>query len=168
MASQVLSGASNPSYTNNTGQNVRIVINYMQGSPYTPAVPASQGNPRAGIPGFPGRAPINSDLTINWAGVSATSSSSAGEIVIGRNLAYSTLYREVASGGVQAIIGTNSEGFRIIEGNVPISASVSLAVGSNNAAGSGVALPTEIMIAPGQTFSAVCRIYNIVVIPEAG
>jgi hypothetical protein len=29
MASQVLSGASNPSYTNNTGQNVRIVINYM-------------------------------------------------------------------------------------------------------------------------------------------
>ena len=29
MASQVLSGASNPSYTNNTGQNVRSVINYM-------------------------------------------------------------------------------------------------------------------------------------------
>ena len=29
MASQVLSGASNPSYTNNTGQNVRIVINFM-------------------------------------------------------------------------------------------------------------------------------------------
>jgi hypothetical protein len=29
MASQVLSGSSNVSYTNNTGQNVRIVINYM-------------------------------------------------------------------------------------------------------------------------------------------
>lgn len=29
MASQVLSGSSNPSYTNNTGQNVRIVINFM-------------------------------------------------------------------------------------------------------------------------------------------
>ena len=29
MASQVLSGSSNPSYTNNTGQNVRVVINFM-------------------------------------------------------------------------------------------------------------------------------------------
>lgn len=29
MASQVLSGAANASYTNNTGQNVRIIINYM-------------------------------------------------------------------------------------------------------------------------------------------
>ena len=30
MASQVLSGSSNVSYTNNTGKNVRVVINYMQ------------------------------------------------------------------------------------------------------------------------------------------
>ena len=29
MASEVLSGAANASYTNNTGQNVRLVINYM-------------------------------------------------------------------------------------------------------------------------------------------
>ena len=29
MASQVLSGAANASYTNNTGQNVRLIINYM-------------------------------------------------------------------------------------------------------------------------------------------
>ena len=29
MAAQVLSGSSNPSYTNNTGQNVRVIINYM-------------------------------------------------------------------------------------------------------------------------------------------
>lgn len=29
MASQVLSGSSNPTYTNNTGQNVRLVINFM-------------------------------------------------------------------------------------------------------------------------------------------
>lgn len=29
MASQVLSGATNASYTNNTGQNVRLIINYM-------------------------------------------------------------------------------------------------------------------------------------------
>jgi hypothetical protein len=29
MASQVLVGSSNVTYTNNTGQNVRLVINYM-------------------------------------------------------------------------------------------------------------------------------------------
>jgi hypothetical protein len=29
MASQVLSGATNATYTNNTGQNVRLIINYM-------------------------------------------------------------------------------------------------------------------------------------------
>lgn len=29
MASQVLSGSSNPTYTNNTGQNVRVIINFM-------------------------------------------------------------------------------------------------------------------------------------------
>lgn len=29
MASQILSGSSNATYTNSTGQNVRVVINYM-------------------------------------------------------------------------------------------------------------------------------------------
>ena len=58
MASQVLSGSSNPSYTNNTGQNVRVVINFMRNvtsishPPKTPrdlrlSVPASRG-PRRG------------------------------------------------------------------------------------------------------------------------
>lgn len=32
MASTVLNGLSNPSYTNNTGQNVRLIINYMKSS----------------------------------------------------------------------------------------------------------------------------------------
>ena len=32
MASQVLSGSGSVSYTNNTGQNVRIVINFMSGT----------------------------------------------------------------------------------------------------------------------------------------
>lgn len=58
MASQVLSGSSNPSYTNNTGKNVRIVINYMRGRP---------------------------GITINWAGVSA---SAPNALAIGRNLAF--------------------------------------------------------------------------------
>lgn len=118
MASQVLSGSSNPSYTNNTGQNVRLVINFMQ-------------NPSA----------------MSWAGVSYTSSLGA----IGRNLAF--------YGG----------GF--------ISSSVGTAVAGNNAFGTinqvtstvtNGAFPTEIMLAPTQTFTATCSAYNIVVIPEAG
>jgi len=60
MASQVLSGASNPSYTNNTGQNVRIVINYMSGT-------------------------ANGGIVLNWAGVSVSALLAA----IGRNLATS-------------------------------------------------------------------------------
>jgi hypothetical protein len=110
MASQVLSGSSNVSYTNNTGQNVRIVINYMAG--------------------------VNSagffTLTLNWAGVSAT-----GPFVsIGRNLATS------------GTISTANNGLLNLTGVA--------------------ALPTELMLAPGQTFSASCGAYNIVVIPEAG
>lgn len=117
MASQVLSGASNASYTNNTGQNVRIVINYMQ-----------------------------SPTIISWAGVSVTATSA---LAIGRNLAFNT--------------GSNTS-------------VQSYSLSSNNAAPSestfaettNFALPTELMLASGQSFSATCGTYNIVVIPEAG
>jgi hypothetical protein len=30
------------------------------------------------------------------------------------------------------------------------------------------ALPTELMLAPNQTFSAICKIFNIIIIPEGG
>jgi hypothetical protein len=63
MASQVLSGSSNPSYTNNTGQNVRVVINYMNSSSY----------------------PTASSVSLSWGGV--TVSSPANVIAIGRNIA---------------------------------------------------------------------------------
>jgi len=46
-----------------------------------------------------------------------------------------------------------------------LSGSASFNAYTNSGAG---ATPTEIMLAPGQTFSAVCGPYNIVVIPEAG
>jgi len=77
MASQVLNGASNPSYTNTTGQNVRVIFNFLR-------------NP----------------TSITWAGVSASSS-----------------------------LGT---------------------------------LPEEVMLAPNQSFSAVCGAFNIVIIKEDG
>jgi hypothetical protein len=120
MASQVLSGSSNVSYTNNTGQNVRIVINYMRGDSTT-----------------------TSRISISWAGVSETSSNI---FAIGRNLAYS-----YSSAG-DPVVANNSQGI----------ASGSFSRFVTNA------LPTELMLAPGQTFSASCGPYNIVVIPEAG
>ena len=77
MASQVLSGSSNPTYTNNTGQNVRVILNF-----------------------------LSSATTISWAGVSINSSTSP--------------------------------------------------------------LPDEIILAPNQSFSAICGPYNIAVIKEDG
>lgn len=116
MASQVLSGSSNVSYTNNTGQNVRIVINYMAGA--------------------------SGSITMSWAGISASSAFSA----IGRNLAFSN---------IEITQGSSAQGNPV-------------ALSANNALGGDGALPTELMLAPGQTFSASCGPYNIVIIPEAG
>lgn len=119
MASQVLSGNSNPTYTNNTGQNVRVVINYMEGDPTT------------------------KKLIINWAGVSVSAESKVDNLapIIGRNLAFSTSSANVA-GNMANTQGTQSQAIS--------------------------ALPTEIFLAPNQTFSAICKVYNIVVMLEAG
>lgn len=181
MASQVLSGASNPSYTNNTGQNVRVVINYMEGTPF---VPARFGTRDFG--GFGGgqqfliSAAVPATLTINWAGVSVSNSSSNGNLAIGRNLAYSQLYRDTASGGTQQVfvgVQRDARGDVVFDSDgdanelfqaVGVNNSVALAAVANNASGSGITLPTELILAPGQTFSAVCGVHNIVVIPEAG
>ena len=116
MASQVLSGTGDVSYTNNTGQNVRVIINYCS---------------NLGGGGFTG------EIVISWAGVSVTATTTA----FGRNLAFNPQY-----------------------------------AGSSNMQGGNVTnAPTELMLAPGQTFSlsAAAPIrpngpYNIVVIPEAG
>lgn len=120
MASQVLSGSGSVSYTNNTGQNVRVVINLMSGT-------STQG---------PGTI-INPGITINWGPVGAPlriQTATAGFVAIGRNIAFSN----------------------------------DLTFGSNGLLPPGNALPTELMLAPGQIFSATCGLYNIVVIPEAG
>lgn len=120
MASQVLSGTSNVSYTNNTGQNVRIVINYMK----TRLISGLY------------------QISMSWAGVSISSPSSFAEFTIGRNLASRTS------------IGLESGGL----------------IGNNLSGGAGtIGLPTELMLAPGQTFAATgIDAYNVVVIPENG
>jgi len=166
MASTVISGPSNPSYRNNTDQNVRIVINYMAGTKFDPAIPS--------------RGAVPSNITINWAGLSVGTSSDQGNIAIGRNLAYSQLFRDTASGGTQQVqigeLRPGQPGFdysltssgRAIFQAVGVNNSVALATASNNASGFVSSLPTELMLAPGQTFSAVCGVHNIVVIPENG
>jgi hypothetical protein len=171
MASQVLSGASNPSYRNNTDQNVRIVINYMQGT----APIAASGNPNTGS--F--RAAVPSVITLNWAGVSASSALNAKTLVIGRNLAFSQIFRDTAMGGTQSVftgVLRDDRGNLVITDRglvntfqaVGVNNSVSITAVGNNSNGEDVALPTELIIAPGQTFSAICGIHNIVIIPELG
>lgn len=105
MAATVLSGTGNVTYTNNTGQNVRVVINYM-----------------------------DSPTAMSWTGASVTAT---GLTSIGRNLAF---YSAVSTAN---------------------NASSATTTGASS-------LPTEIMLAAGQTFSATCGAYNIVIIPEAG
>lgn len=179
MASQVLSGASNPSYTNNTGQNVRVVINYMAGTNFVPeGLPRRDSFGRIVAQGTPA---VPSTLTINWAGVSVGSASNQANITIGRNLAYSQLFRDTAAGGVQTVRGQDlrpgQPGFvdmdagpsaNVTFSTVPITNTVSVSAIANNASGFVSGLPTELMLAPGQTFSAVCGVHNIVVIPENG
>ena len=126
MASQVLSGTSNPSYTNNTGQNVRVVINYM--------APQIGGNVDRG------RGEQSSGITINWNGLSASAS---------RPLASFT------TSTVTGLVSVTPLGDPIV-------------IGRSVMAGAPVALPVELILAPGQTFSAVCGPHNIVVIPENG
>lgn len=167
MASEVRSGSSNFSYTNNTGQNVRIVINFMA---KTPDITAQKSI-------------IKTPITLSWAGASYTSSMQA----IGRNLATSYInitlppvtpfrgYDSVVGGGLvaaswsfPAVVSSNNGLADTTITDIPYeSVLLNSTQTGKKIEGSG-ALPTEIMLAPGQTFSAICGVYNIVIIPEAG
>ena len=127
MASQVLSGTANVSYTNNTGQNVRVVINYM-------------ANP----------------TNISW-GPAMVQAVSGTIIAIGRNLAFSAGVYSSTTQGVALAMSSNNMVMFNQQANNDIGQEL-----NNNA------LPTELMLASGQVFSATCGAYNIVVIPEAG
>lgn len=139
MASQVFSGTSNPSYTNNTGQNVRIVINFMLAQTLSPPTGGVAAAPTMGTSG-------NTGITLTWAGVSVNA---PGALAMGRNLAY-----HMGGGDVSAGLNFSSNNM------VPYE--------SGAAQGSNGGLPTEIMLRNGETFSARCGIYNIVVIREDG
>jgi hypothetical protein len=149
MASQVFSGNGNFSYTNSTGKNVRVIINFMQSSNISP----NYGG-----------------ITVTWAGVTVSALNAHS---IGRNLAgvnairierqnwsntgnMTSSYRNVTD------IGNKGYGYAALNGANLV------AVEGAEAQQQNMALPTEIMLAPNQSFSAVCGPYNIVIIKEDG
>jgi hypothetical protein len=164
MASQVLSGSGNPSYTNNTSQNVRIVINYMN-------------------------ATAAKEITINWAGVSITETNVES---FGKNIACaSAFYGDyfLFNDGLKTwnwwkrVSKTFNPRSAIIAQNVAISMptiEVDFApkrrfkqwfvdnLSQISGFSFSISLPMELFLAPGQTFSAVCGVYNIVAIKEDG
>ena len=192
MASQVLSGSSNASYTNNTGQNVRVVISYMSNC-----------------------------TSISWAGVTVTGSSSVvskdtleilGEFKAAVPDANKPVNFITNSGGTIrgnkltsiSVIGSyegtpgpfgNISFFNVAyDQNATPSVNVRTSYGDFDGtpieAGNpepptlylnntnifyvptsirpGGVFPTELILENGQTFSAVCGAYNIVVIKEDG
>ena len=164
MTSQILSGSSNPNYTNNTGQNVRIVINYMYSD-------------------------TNDEITINWSGVSVSES---GVEAIGKNIASASGWygdyfllpwsqwnwwwkRNYLDTNPRTALSTQNVAIKLptLQTEIPKRRRGWLWwVRENASEYSGfsisIALPLEIFLAPNQSFSAVCGPYNIAVIPEAG
>jgi hypothetical protein len=121
MASIPLTGASNPTYINNTGENVRVVINYATNLTQTTI---------AGV----NNSAVNNPCTI------------------GKSLAFAEYFVNTYSEGGSIGYGSNM-------GKIP-----------PPPAGSKIAIayPTEFMLAPNQSFSMTCNLYNILVIPENG
>lgn len=171
MASQVLSGSSNPSYTNTTGQNVRLVINILQvtgtvswGSAGSISIaPGSQQavsttNPYAQTNGWytrSGGAETNAfsnirQLVIRYSGVTVYDGDGTGVIV-------TNSYAIV--NGVRYTPGSYRGSQYGWSGDYCNSFDVS---------SSASTVIKEIALAPNETFSAVSGPYNILVIKEDG
>lgn len=150
MASEVRSGNGNVSYTNNTGQNVRVVINFMQSKDLSPE--------KGGI-------------TITWAGVTVSAPNAHS---IGRNLAAVNQVRierqnydntgNLANSYTTKLNGSDKKGY----GYAALNGINMVSVEGPTAQQQNMALPTEIMLRNGDTFSAICGPYNIVIIREDG
>lgn len=145
MASQVLSGSSNPSYTNNTGQNVRVIINYMEtctsmtwaGVTVTPTAATTVSKDNLQVQ--------TTQVTIPITGSIGTPNSSfINAFLLSSPFSYSGTGTNIGSGSLSTIA------------YVPTSI------------GPAANLPVEIVLAPTQSFSSVCGAYNIVVIKEDG
>jgi hypothetical protein len=147
MASQVLSGISNPSYTNTTGQNVRLIINFMQ-------------NP----------------FSITWAGITQVSTFYGNEVVktYDANLVYYRSYRWFYRYWYYPYTYYYYYyyygfyyGYWYYYDYYAYYPYWSTYWGWHQVPTTSVSeLPSEIMLAPNQSFSAVCGAYNILAITE--
>jgi hypothetical protein len=145
MASQVLSGASNASYTNNTGQNVRLIINYMSNV---------TSMTWAGVSVTASSTTIGKDIpvtTISSLSGSVSIPNSSGTLTGRVNPINSAILNNM-SGTISLSSGTGSSNIRF---------TTTTSETSNN-------FPTELMLASGQSFSSVCGAYNAIVIKEDG
>ena len=164
MASQVLSGASNPSYTNNTGQNVRLLMNYIADcTSMTWAGVTVTGNSSVGkdvmkINGeiraftvesdFTGIGPLKVDSTFPITGNQDPS----------RPFTDTNNYIVVRSPRLEA---NTSPGYQE-EGVAPNAHYIPLTISP------GGEFPTELVLADGEAFSALSGAFNILAIKEDG
>lgn len=185
MASKVLSGTSNPSYTNDTGQNVRIVINYLDNptsvtweniivnnfrvfqSTVICTDPSTTSSAKYGFYTRTGGADSNiqnaRQVVIKWDGQVVyngslpTKFATDGYITAGGYNYYPSTYR--GSLGCPAPIGWYGPG-----GQDPANAFDVY----RNDVNLQAFYPKQIMLNPGKSFSATCGAYNIVIIKEDG
>jgi hypothetical protein len=163
MASDVLSGSSNPTFTNPYDQNVRVVINFMYSD-------------------------SEDKIRINWAGNSVTEYNIEA---IGKNIACgSAFYGDYYGlgwpffGWFFGLFGNARQARSALSAqNVAIKLPTTQRLfertirgwylwyrSSREIAGFSlsIALPLEIYLSKGQTFSAICGSYNIIVLKEDG
>jgi hypothetical protein len=187
MASKVLSGASNPSYTNDTGQNVRIVINYLDNptsvtwEDITPSATFTATSTDTS-PVYDSRC-INGWYTRTAAADSNPFSNSIRQLVIkvnGSIIINTTTPSSVIVGNQYALINGVKyypKTYRGSQYGWPVNGTskgpaTSPGGDDNNAFdisfGAETFAPKEIMLNPGKSFSATCGAYNIVIIKEDG
>ena len=144
MASIVLSGFGPVTYTNNTGENVRVVINYLSST-------------------FSFSGTSNPGYTMSWAGVNII----VGMVAIGRNLAAG--YLSFSGASSQSAFGQNALPTQAFQFGIPTQSSapteIMLAQGQTFSTSNNSSVGQQF---PFTTNTSTLGAYNIVVIPEAG
>lgn len=151
MASQVLSGANNASYTNNTGQNVRLIINYMSNV---------TSMTWAGVTVTASATTIGKNVPISYSATNFTMIIPTGTLAAGNISASNDAARINLRGTVSYITGQKT----ITGADVPAPATGTL----NLTPSTNSNFPTELMLANGETFSSVCGAFNAIIIKEDG
>lgn len=222
MASQILSGAKNVSYTNDTGQNVRLVINHLSdvsqitwagntkvitnpnslsisygqsfggiatipltgaGRPYAKTRPRGPGSSVTGIGVFnTGGYGSKFYLEDGFGYFSFTTGSvtyqyydhpvipfTAGPVINSNVKTFGGIMQE---GDYAGGVGDQSPPVFLFDGGTESVTRASGPGGENVGYSYGgdirISIPRTIFLSPGQSFSAICRAYNIVVIKEGG